>query len=480
MAGPTFLSGVSSTVALNGKDLSEFGVVRHRLNAFEMPTVETHDLVLPGRTGVSPQGDYFRDRTITLSGEIHGDTRAELMSQLDDFKMYLTTLGGRSTRGIRLETTEQTDRCWQVFLNGQFSWEPIGPDHLATGARISVGFHCVDPFAVATGLTEVTKSSFTAGDFQRVDLGTAPSHYKLWLHCNGTDNPSITMGDMIFKADFDNTLDALDIDGNTVAGTYYNNAYTQFSPSESGMQFHNAGAGSSLYWNDIPGNPNEGSVLIVFRPQWAYDTSASKGIFFLYDGSHNGTYIRVYYDKTWDTFYFWKRVNWVSYFSYKTITGWDADTRFVLVGTWGPTLGVRIYMDGEVGSTQPNTDPLDYVPDRVWAYTSTLTTDVKYDLMYVWGRELSADEAIRYTRNPALVERHNVRIDFTLAVDDGDTICIDSEKGTAELLDTSNVRSNVTSSMSNAFPALIPPATCLYYPEAVFNEVRLAYFKRWI
>ena len=480
MTAPAFLGTLSGTVRISGKDIHQLGIVRHRLDVFGMPAREARDL--PVGLGVHPQGDVFREKTFVLQGEMYGDDRVDLMNRLDVAKEFFAQMQGwQGRRGAVLETSEQADRYWSVFFDGQFTWEPIGPDHLATGAKVLVTFTSMEPFAVATELSEV--SDPTPAQYRVIDvpLGTAPSDYKLWLQSDGDDDPEVVIGDMIFRADFGNNLGALDIEGNTVEGTYSGTEYTNYTPSELGMQFEVKDKDQTA-WTGIVARKDAYSVLMVIRPQYDYDVTYYRTFFCHYYNASN--YYGLFYNHANDRFYFRKRDPGGSRQATCIPGAFSAGDRFVLVGTWG-SRGTEVYCNGELGVSK-NTDQtaLSQRPESVnlfWKPNPTaFEVDTEFDLICIWDRELSVDEVWRYSKNPELIERHNSKMAFTLAMANNETITVDSATQKVEHLRADNSIADVRANMVGEIPKLVPPATCVWLPYGRFNDLKLSYRKRWL
>ena len=486
MAAPVFLGSLAGSVTLDGKDIHDLGLVRHRLGIYGMPEVEESFRKIAGRHGSVPLGNVFRAKRFVLEGDLHGDSRPDLVSRLDDLKVFLTSMKGRPWRarsGVLLETTDQPDRYWEVFYDGTFSWRTIGKDTMGDAAQVSIGLRCTVPFAIASTMSEVSQSSPAQYTFLQVPLGTAPSEYLLWLQSDGDDNPEIVVGDMIFQAHFDNDLDALDIAGTEVAGTYSATAseeYENYTPSEQGMQFH-LPSGETLSFSSIRGNTDAWSCLIVFRPQYAYDTVGNKAVVMHWGDDDN--WFLLHYNASADQWYWKKEAVGSQYVAISSVQSFAADTRFVMVCTFSTTNGSTLYINGVEDGTHSNTTALATAPTTVHFHdpVNAWEPDHKIDECCMWARELSADEALRYSRDPALVSRNNVLVDFaSLAMAGGESITIDSEARTVVHLNASDEEVNVLGEMTDRFPTLTPPATCLYFPAACYSDVRLAYRKRWI
>lgn len=617
MAAPTFLGSLAGSVKLNGEDIHVLGITRQRLDLYGFAPVRVNDEVIPGRPGATVRGDQWEARQIVLVGEIHGDTRTDLINRLDTIKAYLSSFQGRPWVGkspVKLELTKSpyTDRYWEVYYNGNFQIEPAYADELATIFRIQIGFRAAHPYAIATALTTVTLTNPAVGTWEQVALGTAPSSFIMVWRSNATANPSLVISDLVFYADFNDDLDALDMEGGALAETYsgytlstpgvptvtpqgasgsttwgyrisarwnpwgsvsgetlagtegqtttgnatlngtnFNritwtavsyaadyriyrvtaggtpsstgligtatsttfddtglagsgavpsagtsvaSEYKMYSPHRYTKRFLMAGA-STLAWT-ATGNKAACSVLAVLTPNFNSNADATNRTFFKYAFDTNN-YLKLWFDGQagaegkWT----WRKSHGAGTLNDVIYTAASADSTnftagnntFVVCATFGPA-GLKLYIDGtQRGTTNVNTTALDGNPTSVTLHDTGDTTyaETYLDEVYVWARELSADEVKRFSANPLLVKHTGVRMDYTAAggdaaLADKETITFDSDKQTVEFLNASNAKANRLSRMGTKWPLLHPPATSIYVPEAAFDEIKVLYRKRWL
>ncbi|MCH8306231.1 MAG: hypothetical protein IIB94_14020, partial [Candidatus Marinimicrobia bacterium] len=242
--------------------------------------------------------------------------------------------------------------------------------------------------------------------------------------------------------------------------------------------------GDALSWS-ILANKNEGAVVCLLKPQfgatWADETD-DPVIFEMYYDTNN--YLRLSYDWTNDKFIFRKRAGGTDYDAEAPNQTFNRGDLLSVIGTYGSN-GVRIYINGVLGSViDSNTSLLSGNPGTLYLSNNTQTQfpDAIMDEIYLFSRELSADEALKYSNQNRPVKNNNAKFSLTKTLSDGDKLLIDSEKETIEFSDSSTgTFTNAIASMDSGsyFPNLDRNRSVLYNKVANAG-IKLNYKKKWL
>ena len=219
----------------------------------------------------------------------------------------------------------------------------------------------------------------------------------------------------------------------------------------------------------------------LFGATWAEETD-DPVIFELYYDTNN--YLRLSYDWTNDRFIFRKRAGGTDYDAEAANQTFNKGDLLSVIGTYGSN-GVRIYINGGLGSViDSNPSLLSGNPEILYLSDNTQSQfpDAIIDEIYLFSREISADEALKYSSQNRPVKNNNAKISFTKTLADGDKLLINSEKETIEYSDSSaGTFTNAIASMNSGsyFPNMDRNKSVLYNKVANAG-IKLNYKKKWL
>ncbi|OFX02856.1 MAG: hypothetical protein A3E78_02825 [Alphaproteobacteria bacterium RIFCSPHIGHO2_12_FULL_63_12] len=475
----------SYSVKINGKDLYDYGVLVYSAPHLEMAPADVVADPLPERHGAFAFTSTFRPKPFVLTGTIFEDTATGLRTNLDALKTDLSSVRGKQftiPETIRVEFADQTDRYYPCLYAGGFNLQPIG-GHPTTDPAFPFTLPLIQltPFAVATTLTTVTPSG-TGPSFTVLDTGTAPNPFVLELEGAATA-PDFVLADMSLYVDFDWDLVGTLIDGTSVTGA--SGATTdsdQFEPGERGGRYI-AEATFGTTFAGVVSNPDEGTIIMVVRPQFAYDVAGNQFLAEWFVDEDNGVYL--WYQASSDKFFFTRDRATVGVVTGATaaVQTFATDTRMVLAGSWGPN-DVRLYKDGTLLDSDTGTTGVVgssgtlYLGDQ----DAVAQPACKYDVLGFFPFQLSDADVRRYSLNPDLMRAHNVKFSKTGNLAANVREVLDFEKGTITQVSTTLVQTNGLSDWNKVgFPLLRPNQTCLHVPTGEsIGGMKVAYWKRYL
>ena len=405
--------------------------------------------------------EYFTPKRIVLEGYMHGSSTSDLRLRLAYLKSFLATFDGnpwRSTAPVWLERNDIPDRHWIAYYNSIDVVEMLGKRDTSSSARIRVTVKCPLPYVISN---TVIRNVFApdAETFIPVDLGNAPSD-GVYVIQGGAENPSFTVGDMVFLCDFTDGLSFTDVENTSHEG--------DFSPSENeagAYRTTETGTGICITNSDTIsytacGNNVDGSWIVVFTPMWQ-SSSLGTDVVVLEHRHDSSNYIRLYRSVSGNCWVFRKCVDGTDYEVLSEPHAFVSGTRIVLGITYDSTNagGMKIFIDGTQSGVGGNTVVLSSAPVTLTLHegSGTMQPNAVYDLIAGWSRMLSADEMLKIATDPSAVVNRNVTVSFTGSLDENDQLTLDSRLKTAELFDVSEgTRSNVLSSISGTIPVLTP------------------------
>ena len=239
----------------------------------------------------------------------------------------------------------------------------------------------------------------------------------------------------------------------------------------------------TLSWA-VKGNKNEGSIEIWLKPQFAADWDAETSVQTIYlfrsSGSH---YCLLRYDFISDIWIFRKN-SAVARDATSAVQAFEKGTRIHIIGTWGSN-GVNIYVDSVIGTPNANTDALASNPSTFYLggiVTVVSIPDSIIDELYVYSRELSAQEALKqFNANRKTVNDNRV-FEMTKVLNANDKLRIDSENERVEFLDSSlGTFTNAIASMNagSRLPKMSKDKSVIYN-KAANGGMNIKYRKRWL
>jgi len=461
ISAPQFMSGLSASILLAGKNLHDFGFHVDRISGLDLPKVVPDEELLPGAHTWKVWDEYFAPKHIVLEGHVHGVSPEDLRLRLAYLKSFLTTFEGnpwRSTAPVHLERSDMKDRHWQVYYESIDQVETLGKRDISTSARVRVTMKCPLPYARSN---EIVREEFCpgAGGFKSLDLGNAPSD-AVYVITGPAENPSFAMGDMVFLCTFSDGLSFRDVENAALAGTFTppEGEAAAYRATQTGMGILVTGESTLEY--QVPGNSSDGSWVVVCEPRWQ-SSAQTDDVVVLEHRYDEDNYIRLYWDGSAQAWVFRKRAGGADAEVASPFQAFTAETRIVLGVTYDHSNagGMKLFVDGVQAGVGGGASVLAHAPQslKLHAGNGAMQPDAVFSLIAGWSRMLSADEMLKIATDTTAVKNLNVPVSFTGTLDEGDLLTLDSERKTAALFDVSSgTRTNVINSITGEIPALIP------------------------
>ena len=494
MARPTTIAtAVPYNLKLSGIDLHDYGVVSYTIPNLGMATLETIVEPFPDRHTAFVHSATFQPQPFAVTGVMVANSVADLMTNLDLLKRASAGLKGANftvPAPVRLEVSNQTDRYYPCIYTGGFSVGYYGQQPtLARHVLFTLPLLRIHPFAIATTPTIVTPGG-AAESFLALDLGTAPSWPLVEIKASG-GTPGFTLADMFFYCDFDypstaSKVLATDINGNTIQGA--SGAATlmdQYDAGDFGKGRYEQEASFATEFASTILNNDEGTMIAVVRPQFAYDTAANKYLIEWYDGDSSDK-LTLWYEDADDKWLFTRTraSSGVTVGSGASAAqSFASDDYMVLAFSWGAD-GMKIYKDGVLlDSNATTTGPAES------AGTLNLGDDgdaaigpAKWIYLFGYPYQMSNDDVKRASLNPEDVTPYNVQMLRTSTLTANVRVVLDFEKGSANQHATTGARSNDISNWThNGWPMLRPNHMCFYVPTSYAQTtVKLTYRKEYL
>ena len=483
MARPSVLnSALAYTIKINGLDLHDYGVLDYEVPHLGQAAANVQFASFPERHTAWGFSGTYQPRPFVISGMILGGSIAELRTNLDDLKGAAQAFRGKLhtiPNQIRVEFADETDRYYPCIYQGGFQVSPIGLS--GTGARAAhfiLPLMQLTPFAIATTTTTAAPSG-TRPSFTTLSTGTAPSPFIVELQGAATA-PDFVIANMSFYADFDWDLGATIITGVThTASSGATTKSNQFEPGDYGGRYAQE-ATFATTWANIKSNPDAGTVILVVRPQFAFDVVGDKYLYQWYIDANNS--VTLYYNATTDHFSFLKTIGGSS----ATIGSTPAetfatDTYMTLAFSWGAA-GMKLYKDGATTDTGVVTTGITGSSGTVYLGQSASNAACKYDYAMIFPFQLSDTEVKRFCANPSEVRPFNTRKIKTNNLAANERSILDFENGTIEKLATDLTKTNDLGDWdTNGFPLLPPGQVCFHVPtgESIAG-IKVSYRKRYL
>jgi hypothetical protein len=490
---PSFMRGLEPGIRIAGKDLHELGFMIDTIGGLDMPGVVSDDELVPGDHTWRIWNDYFSPRRIVLKGHLHASSPDDLRMRLAYLKSFFATFEGdpwRSRNPVRLERNDMPGRYWNVCYERMDQAEFMGRRETASSARISITLKCPVPFAIAGDATRLRFES-AAGSFHPIELGNAPSDAVYVFH-GPTENPAITVGDMIFRCDFENGLAFTGIENTITTGICDPPegaaAALRTTITGTGMLIS---AGATVAFN-CPGNRTDGSWIVVIEPQWTSSTRDIDAVIFEH-AAPGGDSIRLAWNSIYHNWLFMKRAGGIDHIVSSPPQAFTTHTRIILGLVYDHTNagGMKLFVNGVQAGIGTDTSVLESAPGTLTLHSADGggQADVIVDFVAGWSRMLSSDEMLKIATDPTACRNGNIRFECPVMLDTGDTLTLDSRLKTATLFDVSaGSRTNVLASPAGTIPSLVPgrrrnasdrTQTMLYTKNAA-SELEIRYSRRYL
>ncbi len=493
VTAPSFMSGLSAGIRIAGKCLNELGFHADTVSGLDVPTVVSDEELVPGNHAWHIRDEYFEPKRILLEGYVHGSSAEDLRMRLAYLKGFLATFEGnpwRSTAPVRLERSDLPDRHWIAYYHSIDTVEMVGKRDLSSSARVRVTMKCPLPFAISN---DVIRTVFTpaVNSFTTIDLGNAPSD-AVYVIKGPAENPSFTVGDMVFACDFSDNLAYTDAECAESSGVYApsENEAGAYCTTETGTGL--LVIGTDMVTFTVPGNPNDGSWIAVVEPEWK-STQQTTDVTVLQHTADDDNYIRLYWDASEDVWVFRKRAGGVDYEVASAPHAFVAGTRIILGISYDSTNagGMKIFVDGVQSGLDGDTAALTSPPSTLTLHSGggTMQPNAVFDMVSGWSRMLSADEMLKIATDPATVSNLNTRVTYGGSLDTDDLLTLNSEAKTAVLFDISaGTKINVINLVEGTIPALVPGrrrtasdrTQTVIYAKTACAEMEARYVRRYL
>jgi predicted phage tail component-like protein len=149
MTAPLKLSGATNCVTIDGVDLHSMGMTVLQVRN-PCPQARDSSFQISERDGDFDYTKYYGVRTMTISGNVIGNDRSNLLTHIDELKAYFRLK--KSGEPFKLVFQNQTDRYWtcrfqSLEIGSTANWFN---DHTAA---FTLSLKCVKPYAEATSVT---------------------------------------------------------------------------------------------------------------------------------------------------------------------------------------------------------------------------------------------------------------------------------------------------------------------------------------
>lgn len=492
ITAPSFIQSTGMTVTIDGKDLTELGVVISSITGLESPGVVPDDELVPGDHTWMIRDEYFAPKRIVIEGHLHGVSAEDLRLRLAYLKSYLATFHGdpwRSNAPVRLARGDMPGRYWLAYYDQFEHAQPVGPAG-SSSARIRIAMKCPQPFAVETDPVRVAVTP-VAGSFRTLELGNAPAD-AVYVLTGPASNPSFTIGDAVFFCDFADGLVCTDVSGESVSGSFTPAALeaAAYRTTETGTGLLVAGEVDVSF--AVPGNPTDGAWLAVISPDWQSSERTADAVI-LEHRADSDNFIRLYWDSTSRAWVFRKRTGGTDHEIVSPSQAFTAGTRIVLGLVYDSTNagGMKLFIDGVLAAVGIDSTPLQAAPNTLTLHAGDggQIPDCVFDIAAGWSRMLSADEMSRIAADPAGIVASNTTVQITAELDTGDMLTLDSRHQSAVLFDVSEgTRTNALNTITGTIPVLTPgrkrsstdrTQTMLYTDTAV-AALEIRYARRYL
>ena len=240
----------------------------------------------------------------------------------------------------------------------------------------------------------------------------------------------------------------------------------------------------TLSWN-VTANKDEGSIIVWLKPLFGSGWTGNNqdAVFYeiWYDANN---YLRLFYDGTNGKFVFRKKVSGTDYDAELLAPTFNAGETLCLTGTYGAG-GVKVYLNGIAGNvTNSNVSALSGNPATLYMSdgAQTLFPDAIVDELYLFSRELSGVEALKYANSATALKNDNAKFSMTKVLAEGDRLLLDSRKQTVEFADSSaGTFTNAVASMDvGAILPKLESGKSVIFNKTANGGMNIKYRKRWL
>ena len=520
MAKPTAFTGMSEVVAVDGKDLNEWGFNLSERPAMLGPPARLTTGVRPGVHGELKWRRRWGMRPIVLRGDVLGDTHAGFVANLEGLRNLF-----QRDREVILElddtTVSQQMRCHvQGFRDPALvrQWR-----NAIYGRGAEIELVALDPFWRAPAETAYNVAGAT-GTFQALTVGSADSEPTVAALFTGSLTTfTISTGEMAFLGSFDWDYKARNVLGDSITGTTAGNPAFQNDSYGASLRIQRSGTDSLSF--TVPGNKAAGAFVWVGRPNWTdgadaqFSNSATTLPFYLfqwYGDANNYAYLRfipTYVATTVNQAGVWQllvRANGQELWAQSVLQTFEKGDQLVIGGSWGST-GIHLYLTrngtkqlaslsettGTAGESLNSTLSARDVTSAVAMTTNPATlyvgsrqaldgqSDSYHDEFFLWTRQPGDDEMKAFMVDPEAVKRGGVGIDkatVAQAVEANDQIILDAEHQTLKWWDDSaDVVKNAIDKLTGVIPVVGPGRSVLYVSAGSANmTLNVRYRRRWL
>ena len=153
MTTPAKLSGVATTVTIDGVDMHTMGMLVTSVSN-PVPDPLENSVQLPGRNGPFDFTKTYGSRSIMIQGHIIADTHAQLRTNVDSIKAALRLR--QNLDSMKVIFQDQTDRYWTCRYEGGFYEQFLSRWYFGRVAKYTLVLRCVKPYAEAVTPTTET------------------------------------------------------------------------------------------------------------------------------------------------------------------------------------------------------------------------------------------------------------------------------------------------------------------------------------
>jgi phage-related protein len=486
MATPTVLSGKSYAAKINGVNLYQFGFLVYDKPNLSSPSLQESIVTFPEEHDSYNFSGTFLPRTIVIGGGIIADSNTQYRTNIENLKSLLNPLRKRrwsDPSRIRIEFADQSDRYYMCsFVSLHVASD--GPEFAARTGTFVLTLMQPSPFAIANDEAVVTPTG-TGPTFTVLDMGSAASKPRIKLlgaAADATTSPTFTLSNSSFYADFNKDLIAIDIAGANNTGSGPAGLSSLFEPGDFNYRYLQ-GASFTTSWSSVVSNPDEGTIFLVIRPQFAATVASDQYLFEWYVDASNTVSIR--FESTGDNFVLNKEIGGVPV---EVGAGADAetfagDTYMVIAASWGPA-GMEIYKDGV--SLASNATVTGITGESGTAYlgdqAAAARPACKYDFAMMLPYQLGDEAVARMSAVPDEFAPANISKSKTGNLLTDELSLLDFEAQTIEKAATDMTLTNdIDDWDTNGFPVLQPPRMCFYVPTGeVIGTITVNYRKRYL
>lgn len=489
-----YQNGQADTIggSFNNRDFRAFGLVVSSLNTDAMPPVRTRRIPRAGAHGQYIFPEYYDAKSLMLSGRMIANGPAELRTNIDALKTFLNSFRRDMAQRLRLIDPARPDRFYTCYFAGPATFVEIGPRLVARMVDVSIGLTAEPPFAQAIDLSEVSYTP-VADDFYTFETGTFESEPHIIIQ-GGVTDPKLIVGDSIFIAPFNRTTDCTDINNTAQAGTFSGTGTEEsalFSPSKIGLGYaFNATGNDTLTW-PIKANKTAGSWFAIVEPNFDATDAGAKTIFQLWKDTTASLSLVYYNDvnadlqRRWALYMATSLESVLKPLASQTFESFVAGTVFKIGFSYGPTYGLRLFINGVKNAQKEMIGTLTANPTTIGlhAHGENFTANSKIHYLAGWASELTDNEHALIASDPAThIQNRNQVLSYTGTLNTGEVLDFDRRDGQYEghLYAADGSATPVFPDNGTVIPTLASENTAVYHANAIPGGVTIQYRKRYL